>query len=396
MNDNYKVLIESFIESEIFNEFYKKDNSLRDFGYGEIFSKDFTTYYSSKFYHWKESIINKLKKEEEESDKKVKIDKINGKVNEFFDLAVDSLNKTRELLGEKTEHNKISLEKYNSLINSLKEKNIYYIVEKKELSDKFEAIVKVKKNLEKYKLFFKESLISLFQYISKHCSSIDKDLLKTKINLFKFIRLFEDKIPFEAYNNCIRGRNYFFNDDEKYILNLPFVKMLMFDCITASLDEGEFINTEVLLDDLKRDVFALNKGYALMFKNNKKMKKGHIGFYCMNLNEAQDYLKEKKEVNITANNNGNSQGYLYFITKGCEEFVKIGYTTGEVEDRRKQLQTASQEELKIVKAFNLDNVKLWEKHLHRIFKKYVIKGEWFIFSDEIKDLITFFEEESIK
>lgn len=79
-------------------------------------------------------------------------------------------------------------------------------------------------------------------------------------------------------------------------------------------------------------------------------------------------------------------GYVYFIKAKCEgNPIKIGYSI-DPKKRLKSLQTASPVKLKLVKAIpgNRDT----ERNLHRRFKKYRIRGEWF----KSEKLLSFIKE----
>jgi len=79
--------------------------------------------------------------------------------------------------------------------------------------------------------------------------------------------------------------------------------------------------------------------------------------------------------------------FLYCIASA--DAVKIGITT-DVDSRLKALQTANPQTLKLVDALPMiskNKAKQVEQLIHKCFKKYRLKGEWF--SMEILNLICF-------
>ena len=75
---------------------------------------------------------------------------------------------------------------------------------------------------------------------------------------------------------------------------------------------------------------------------------------------------------------------VYFITNKKETVVKIGFSANP-KQRLRSLQHSNYDPLKIYKLFNGDFVH--EKFLHDTFSKYKIRGEFFTFSDEIKNFL---------
>lgn len=80
-----------------------------------------------------------------------------------------------------------------------------------------------------------------------------------------------------------------------------------------------------------------------------------------------------------------SESYIYFILSD-DGYVKIGLSN-DPEKRLKSLQTATAHELKIIHQIP-GNQKV-EHYLHTLFKKDRFRGEWFIYSEMIKNFIIF-------
>lgn len=76
--------------------------------------------------------------------------------------------------------------------------------------------------------------------------------------------------------------------------------------------------------------------------------------------------------------NGEKQkGYAYFIQEGYDNFFKVGHTYGDVENRKKDLQTGNSTELRIfgkIESYEPENL---EGELKRIFSNEHQRGEWF-------------------
>ena len=77
---------------------------------------------------------------------------------------------------------------------------------------------------------------------------------------------------------------------------------------------------------------------------------------------------------------------IYFIQSGGNGAIKIGEAVN-VEERLKQLQVGNPEQLFILKILK-HKPKTFETKLHKHFKNFHIKGEWY--SNEIKELINEF------
>ena len=76
--------------------------------------------------------------------------------------------------------------------------------------------------------------------------------------------------------------------------------------------------------------------------------------------------------------------YIYFIQQGDDGPIKIGYST-DVTERIRRMRTCSPYEIyiRLVISGNLD----FEKNIHKKFKKYKMRGEWFQNTKEIREYI---------
>lgn len=75
---------------------------------------------------------------------------------------------------------------------------------------------------------------------------------------------------------------------------------------------------------------------------------------------------------------------VYFIFFEELRVVKIGYTNN-IQNRFKNLRVAIPGNLEILGVISGDTV--LEKKLHRAFRKYKMRGEWFFYSQELKNYI---------
>jgi hypothetical protein len=73
-----------------------------------------------------------------------------------------------------------------------------------------------------------------------------------------------------------------------------------------------------------------------------------------------------------------NQGYVYLIENTFDGTYKIGFTENSVEERRKQLQTGSSQELVIVHAFPSNHARKLEIYLHRALWHFRHRGEFFV------------------
>lgn len=79
------------------------------------------------------------------------------------------------------------------------------------------------------------------------------------------------------------------------------------------------------------------------------------------------------------------RGYVYFI-RGSDK-VKIGFTSDKPVKRIKSLQTGSPVKLSLIGYIFDDNACQLETELHHNFEKYHSHGEWYFYSDEIRQYI---------
>jgi hypothetical protein len=97
----------------------------------------------------------------------------------------------------------------------------------------------------------------------------------------------------------------------------------------------------------------------------------------MNQNDIRDYVR------VWENNLEEPipERVSYFIKPVNHEVVKIGTTT-DVQRRLEGLQCGWYEELRLVAVTSME-----ESELHQRFSKYWIRGEWFEYSEEIKEFV---------
>jgi hypothetical protein len=86
---------------------------------------------------------------------------------------------------------------------------------------------------------------------------------------------------------------------------------------------------------------------------------------------------------------------VYFILGKTTNLIKIGVTV-DLKERMQTLQLSSPDKLQVVETFvAMDALKV-ESYLHKQFKHLLSHGEWFSYTDEIKQHITKWKKESQK
>lgn len=76
---------------------------------------------------------------------------------------------------------------------------------------------------------------------------------------------------------------------------------------------------------------------------------------------------------------------IYFIGSKTEKKVKIGYTFSQIRTRFHTIQANCPFIVELLA--NIDGLKNTEKYIHNLFKKDLIRGEWFTLSDELEAFI---------
>lgn len=99
---------------------------------------------------------------------------------------------------------------------------------------------------------------------------------------------------------------------------------------------------------------------------------------CENL-APEGALKCRECIPISKPYGRHEAGRVYFIVEAGREseFVKIGRTTGPIEDRVFNLQTGNPRELRLAFAIETEDCAELEKHLHDVYSEYRERGEWF-------------------
>lgn len=78
-------------------------------------------------------------------------------------------------------------------------------------------------------------------------------------------------------------------------------------------------------------------------------------------------------------------GFIYFLLSEKLNSVKIGFTRNAVEERLMAANTWSPYDYDVLKV--IKGTMLEEVQIHKRFVRYKIRGEWFEYSDEIKEFI---------
>jgi hypothetical protein len=67
-------------------------------------------------------------------------------------------------------------------------------------------------------------------------------------------------------------------------------------------------------------------------------------------------------------------GITYVMRAGDTRFHKVGFTRGSLEKRRMTLQCGCPWRLRVIRVFD---GREYERHLHRLWKRWSMGGEWF-------------------
>lgn len=97
----------------------------------------------------------------------------------------------------------------------------------------------------------------------------------------------------------------------------------------------------------------------------------------LGFDSVEDYIQSKVEKETEDNN-----GFVYFVK--ADVTIKIGYAK-DVYKRLKALQTANPIQLELIGYIPGNKEK--ESSLHALFDDYRLSGEWFKYSDEIREYI---------
>ena len=95
------------------------------------------------------------------------------------------------------------------------------------------------------------------------------------------------------------------------------------------------------------------------------------------------FFTQQQMNQIMAGVNAKGVGYIYFILSG-DTHVKIGYSAN-MDIRLAALQSANPFELKLYRM--VEGTVAKERELHARFKHLRVRGEWFLWCDEIKQAI---------
>lgn len=141
---------------------------------------------------------------------------------------------------------------------------------------------------------------------------------------------------------------------------------------------------------LASDLVALNGKYAYPPLSKTDLR---IPLYCYEDGQWWNYVNEKPEwrnaelfvQRATWVENNSSIGWVYFIREGSSGPVKIGWSKDPYK-RMAALQTANPNQLILLGT--IPGHLTEEKRLHQRFARDRMNGEWFRFSDEIRNFVS--------
>lgn len=116
--------------------------------------------------------------------------------------------------------------------------------------------------------------------------------------------------------------------------------------------------------------------YALFdeLENNQTLliKTTNITTNVMNTDEIKQEIADLEKL---------KKGIVYYIRDTRTNYIKIGRTDGDPEDRLSCLQVGNPSELIIVKLIECDDSIALERELHKKYAEFHIRGEWFNLTD---------------
>lgn len=142
--------------------------------------------------------------------------------------------------------------------------------------------------------------------------------------------------------------------------------------------------------DIKRLLGNEYNFIRIFIENNGNNRSENLAMYLPDFETAAQMLAISGNINAikflglynkTVISKKNKTGHIYLIQNSNTSNVKIGFATNPC-NRLRTLQTATDCELILLKT--IDGTIKKEKLLHKKFKSYLIRNEWFLFSDEIK------------
>jgi hypothetical protein len=99
-----------------------------------------------------------------------------------------------------------------------------------------------------------------------------------------------------------------------------------------------------------------------------------------------DHQECSEQTRVGQTHGGNRLNFVYFIEAEQVNRIKIGICNGLADSRLAALQCGSPVKLNLL--LQISGGRKMEKRLHRKFSKFSSHGEWFDFSDSIRDFIS--------
>ncbi len=91
-----------------------------------------------------------------------------------------------------------------------------------------------------------------------------------------------------------------------------------------------------------------------------------------------------------------TKGYVYLIKSQCRSVVKIGKAIDPIK-RIKEIQTGSADVLYLHATIYSENPAFLEKQIHKLLKRYWVRGEWFRFTPNTEKVLSeYCKENSLK
>jgi hypothetical protein len=211
------------------------------------------------------------------------------------------------------------------------------------------------------------------QKLTKHIErnfeeDIDYKILKNNAYA-DFLEEEKEKIVATQYTNLPEPSTNSSANTIKHLIVMPDAFRLL--CMMINTDKGKYIKKYyTVLEKLIKAYFIYQCSFKeLCYKEeiNKLKKLPHIIQY----KHQQNKIRLHEEIK-----NINKVGCVYFIQEEITKNIKIGYTFN-LPNRICELQTANSQKLHVIKVIECKKPRDKEQELHKLHKKYHIRGEWY-------------------
>ena len=98
--------------------------------------------------------------------------------------------------------------------------------------------------------------------------------------------------------------------------------------------------------------------------------------------------KESAQPSSYSKQHGEMIKHIYFILDEINNAVKIGITGRNIQERKTEIERHNPGSIKILGTIKIgQRAKIYENKIHEVFKKYLIRGEWYRYEEELRKSI---------